>query len=522
MSDLTDIVQSPPSTVGELPPEFVGLLSELWTRGQLGLCLTDSQGTIVAVNAAFCTALGRSPAELVGASCMALIAAEASVQGSLAHTSFINGDDAAMAGTVYMHKSGRPLFTHVTDTRVRLRDGRAFRLTSLVDLAGQVQGVGPLRQHQRAENFAALAADISNDFNNLLSIILGYTAFLQDSGRDAARMNTAIEGIEHAVRRAANLIRQTLHLSRRDELAFQRIESGYFVREFYRMTGETLTSGIEFFLDIEEGVPAILIDTQHFHHALANLGQKARDMIGVGGRMEVSVRAVTGEALRAKFSDAHDDDYVMLALRAEPAAIKLAEQDNQDSWEEAVWFAERRRDLSVLVVHGIMAGHRGYLDVDARSGAALVFRLYLPALTGPAPEVLPPVPVPEIPPGKFTVFLVDDEETILQTLRASLERNGFRVIEARDGLEAVTVFAERAAEISLVLIDLGLPRMSGWEAFQKIKDHAPAIKVVVMSGHLEANLKAKIIKGGACGFLQKPFAVAEALAEVKRVCALPA
>ncbi|MFA6287763.1 MAG: response regulator [Opitutaceae bacterium] len=487
----------------------------------MGLCLTDADGSIVAVNAAFCTAVGRLTDELIGASSLTLIAAEASVQGSLSHTAFINGDDAAMAGTVYVHKSGRPLFTHVTDTRVRLPDGRVFRLTSLVDLAGQVQGVGPLRQHQRAENFSALAADISNDFNNLLSIILGYTAFLQDSGRDSTRFNTAVEGIEHAVRRAANLIRQTLHLSRRDELAFQRMEPGYFVREFYRMTGETLTSGIEFSLDIEEDVPAILIDTQHFHHALANLGQKARDMIGTGGRMAVDVRAVAGDTLRAKFPDAHEDDYVMLALRAEPAAVKLAEQENQDLWEEAVWFAERRRDLSVLVVHGIMAGHRGHLEVDARSGLALVFRLYLPALTEPAPEPSPPRPVPEISPGDFTVLLVDDEETILQTLRAALERNGFRVIEARDGLEAVTVFAANAATISLVLIDLGLPRMSGWEAFQKIKEHSPAIKVVVMSGHLEANLKAKIIKGGACGFLQKPFAVPEAVDEVKRVCAQP-
>ncbi len=168
-----------------------------------------------------------------------------------------------------------------------------------------------------------------------------------------------------------------------------------------------------------------------------------------------------------------------------------------------------------------MAGHRGHLEVDARSGVALVFRLYLPALTEPVPEPLPPAPVAEITPGQFTVLLVDDEETILKTLGGSLERTGFRVIEARDGLEAVTLFAVHAATISLVLIDLGLPRMSGWEAFQKIKERSPAMKVVVMSGHLEANLKTKIIKGGACGFLQKPFAVPEGLAEVKRVCALP-
>ncbi len=439
------------------------------------------------------------------------------MQGSFAHTAFINGDNAAMAGMVYLHKSGRPLFTHVTDTRVRLPDGRVFRLTSLIDLAGQVQEGGLLREHQRAENFSALAADISNDFNNLLSIILGYTAFLQDSVRDPARLNTAVVGIEHAVRRAANLIRQTLHLSRRDEMAFQRTDLGYFARDFYRMTGETLTTGIEFNLNIKDGLPVVSLDTQHFHHALANLGQKARDMIGTGGRMTVEVCAVAGGEVRAKFTDAHQPEYVMLALRAEPAAFKLADQENEDLWDEAIWFAERRRDLSVLVVHGILAGHRGHLEVDARSGAALVFRLYLPALLDAPPE---PVvsPALEVPAGKFTVLLVDDEETILHTVKDSLEHHGFEVIEARDGMEAVHLFSAHATTISVVLIDLGLPRMSGWEAFRKIKERSPAVTVVVMSGHLEPNLKTKLLEGGAFGFLPKPFSLKEAVAEVKRAC----
>jgi CheY-like chemotaxis protein len=505
------------SKIIELPAEFTGLLGEFWSRSALGFCLTDADGGIVAVNAAFCSAVGRVASGLVGTSSMGLIAAEASVQGSLAHTAFIEGDDAAMAGLVYLHKSGRPIFTHVTDTRVHLPDGRVFRLTSLIDLAGQVQGVGPLREHQRAKNFSALASDISNDFNNLLSIILGYTAFIQDSVRDPVRLNTAVVGIEHAVRRAANLIRQTLHLSRRDELVFQRTEVGYFVREFYRMTEETLTTGIEFNLNIKERLPAVSLDTQHFHHALANLGQKARDMIGTGGRMTVEVCAVAGGDVRSKFVNARQPEYVMLVLRAEPAAFKLAEQENKELWDEAVWFAERRRDLSVLVVHGILAGHHGHLEVDARSGAALVFRLYLPALTDAPPEPVV-APAPEVPAGKFTVLLVDDEETILHTVKDSLEHNGFRVIEARDGLEAVQLFSAHAATISVVLIDLGLPRMSGWEAFRKIKERSPAATVVVMSGHLEPNLKTKLIKGGAFGFLQKPFALTEALAEIKRAC----
>ena len=505
---------------GDLTPQFGGLMGEFWARSSMGLCLADAQGTIVAVNPSFCSAVGRPAEELVGASTMRLSAPEASVQGAISHTAFIEGDDTALAGTVYVHKNGRPLFTHVTDTRVSALDGQVFRLTTLIDLAGQVQGVGPLREHQRAENFSALATDISNDFNNLLSIILGYTAFLQDSVRDPARLNTAVEGIENAVKRAANLIRQTLHLSRRDELALQRTATGHFVREFYRMTGATLMSGMRFGMNVEDELPAVSLDPQQFHHVLANLFQKSRELAGAGGRMLVSVQRAGGEEVRAKFPEAGGDSYVSVVLRAEPAAAKLADEEDVHRWEDAVQFAERRRDLAVLVVHGIMAGHGGFLDVDARSGPALVFRLYLPALGEPVLEVLPPVvTLAPVPTGGYTVLLVDDEEPLLHTLKTALEKNGFRIFTARDGLEAVTQFMKYAPELSLVLIDLGLPRMSGWEVFQKIKAHDPAMKVVVMSGHLEANLKAKIIKGGACGFLQKPFAIAEGIAEVKRVFA---
>ncbi|MBW8782906.1 MAG: response regulator [Verrucomicrobia bacterium] len=508
---------SPIATAG-LPVEFGGLFADFWAQAPLGLCLTDAKGVIVAVNAAFCETVGYAAEELVGSSLTRLLTAEASVRGSAAHQAFIKGDDSAPAGALYMHKSGRSLFVHATDTRVNLPGGRIFRLTTLVDLGLQIQGAGQLRQHQRAENFAALASDIGNDFNNLLSIILGYTAFLQDGSLDPPRLNTAVNGIEHAVRRAANLIRQTLHLSRRDELAFQRIEVGSFVREFYRMGAETLTPGMDVVLDLEEGLPAVLLDPQHFHHALANLGQKARDLTGPGGRILFTTRWTSGEEVRARFADAREPSYVMLTLCAEPSKSVLANEENPAVWAAAVRFAEKRRDLAILVVHSIMASHRGYLEVDAMSGPALIFRLYLPALlelgkgveTAVSAEVLPA-------PALRTVLLVDDEESMLHSLGSALERKGFQIIKARDGIEAVDFFKANAARIALVLIDLGLPRMSGWEAFVKIKEHTPSVSAIVMSGHLEANLKNEILKAGAKGYLQKPFAMTEALAEVNRV-----
>ena len=499
-----------PMRAGELPAEMGDLFYDFWAQAAIGLCLADVRGVMIAVNTAFCETVGYSSAELVGSSVIRLLAPEASVRGSVAHAAFMNGDDMAPNGAVYLHKNGRPLYTHATDTRVRSSDGRVFRLTSLIDLDRQTQGASQLRRHQSAENFSALASEISNDFNNLLSIILGYTAFLQDGALEANRLNTAVGGIDHAVRRAANLIKQTLQLSKRDELSFQRVFVGGFVKEFLRMTGETLATGIEVGLDLDAELPPVLLDPQHFHHALANLGQKTRDLIGVGGRMNFSTRRVAGDDVKARFPDARDPFYVVMTVRAQPAASVLAEQEAVGTWEAAVRFAERRRDLAVLVVHNIMASHRGYLEVDAMSGPALVFRLYFPAL--PEQEPVAEMPVPVDTSGlstNRTVLVVDDEEMLLHALATTLGRKGFEIIKARDGIEAVELFTANASRIALVLIDLGLPRMSGWEAFMKIKEHSPSVNVLIMSGHLEANLKYEILKAGARGYLQKPFTIKE-------------
>jgi two-component system, cell cycle sensor histidine kinase and response regulator CckA len=504
-------------SAGEVSDVVGGLLPEFWLRSPVGMCLSDDRGVIVAVNTSFAESMGYSAWELAGLHIMRLCAAESAVRVSVSHAAFIAGDEAATAENAYLHKSGRPIFAHTSDTRLRSATGRVYRLTTLIDLGRQVGGVQQIRQNQQAENFTALAADISNDFNNLLSIILGYTAYLQDGTLDANRLNTAVGGIDHAVRRAANLVRQTLHLSRRDELLFQRIVVGEFVREFFRMAGETITAGIDVKLDLAENLPPVSLDPQQFHHVLTNLGQKLSELAGERGRICLKSAHVDGPEVRARFADAREPSYLTLSLSAAPAAENLVEGERPGTWDAAIRFGERRRDLSVLVVHSIMASHRGHFEIDATSGAELVFRLYLPVISEPVASLESPAEFASAAsaPGR-TVLVVDDEETLLHALDFLLTRNGYTVIKARDGVEAVEEFTRNSHRIALVLLDLGLPRMSGWEAFLKIKDHSPRVNALIMSGHLEANLQTEILRAGARGYLQKPFAMNEALTEVNR------
>jgi two-component system cell cycle sensor histidine kinase/response regulator CckA len=498
-----------------------GISAELfpaaWEKLPFGLCLVDERGAIVTVNPAFADLLGYTRAELVGAMFTMLFPPEASVQGLAAHAAFLAGDNSALKtfGAI-IHKSGRALFAHTTDARLTLA-GRAYRLFSLIDLAREAQTEPQLRQLQRAESFAAMASEVGNDFNNLLSIILGYTTFLQDPAVDSARAATAIDGIEKAVARAANLIKQTLYLSRKIEPTFQRAQLGQLVENFCQMIGDSYGKQLTLIRSVEAALPPVAIDLYQINHLLLNLCQKARDLAGPGGRLEFSVSAVAGAELSKKFPDAREPKYDFLCIRLTPP--ENTDEDTLETFNStALGLTERVRDLSILAVHSIMSVHRGWLDVSAFPGE-LVFSLYFPV----SPEVAaePAVPAaaaaaPAAPRAERVILLVDDEETLLHALSHVLERNGCRVLKARDGIEAVEVFRLRHAEIGLVLCDLGLPRMSGWEAFMKMRDLVPTVDAIFMSGHLEENLQAEIIKSGARGYLQKPFAVSEVLTAVNR------
>jgi two-component system cell cycle sensor histidine kinase/response regulator CckA len=496
-----------------------GISAELfpaaWEKLPFGLCLVDERGAIVTVNPAFADLLGYTRTELVGAMFTMLFPPEASVQGLAAHAAFLAGDNSALKtfGAI-IHKSGRALFAHTTDARLTLA-GRVYRLFSLIDLAREAQTEPQLRQLQRAESFAAMASEVGNDFNNLLSIILGYTTFLQDPAVDSGRAATAIDGIEKAVARAANLIKQTLYLSRKIEPTFQRANLGLLVENFCQMIGDSYGRQLTLLRSAEPALPPVAVDLYQINHLLLNLCQKSRDLAGPGGRLEFAVSAVAGTELEKKFPDAREPKYVLLCIRLAPPG-KIDEDALETFNSAALGLTERVRDLSILAVHSIMSVHRGWLDVSAFP-AELVFSLYFPVSPELAAEpAAPAAAAPAVPRAERVILLVDDEETLLHALSHVLERNGFRVLKARDGIEAVEVFRLRHAEIGLVLCDLGLPRMSGWEAFMKMRDLMPTVDAIFMSGHLEENLQAEIIKSGARGYLQKPFAVSEVLTAVNR------
>jgi two-component system cell cycle sensor histidine kinase/response regulator CckA len=167
---------------------------------------------------------------------------------------------------------------------------------------------------------------------------------------------------------------------------------------------------------------------------------------------------------------------------------------------------EKGTGLGLAVVYGIVNSHHGFIEVESAPGAGTSMRLFLPAIlrTSEAPV---PFPVEEDTPQGTgeTVLLVEDEETLLTLLQTLLEENGYRVLLARDGVEAVDLFTHHRSEISIVLSDMGLPKLGGWEVLQKMKELEPKVKCILASGYLDPDLKLQMIQDGAVDFVQKPY-----------------
>jgi CheY-like chemotaxis protein len=173
--------------------------------------------------------------------------------------------------------------------------------------------------------------------------------------------------------------------------------------------------------------------------------------------------------------------------------------------------------LGLSVVYGVVNGHRGRVRVESEPGSGTTFKIYLPTLAQPESEERAPGGPGQIILVAQTILLVEDEETLRELGATTLEGEGYRVLTAKDGLEAMAVFEAHRNEIGLVICDLGLPRLSGRDVFMRMKELRPNVRAIVASGYLEPNLRSEMLKAGVIDTIQKPYDFGEMLEKIRSI-----
>jgi two-component system cell cycle sensor histidine kinase/response regulator CckA len=370
-----------------------------------------------------------------------------------------------------------------------------------------------LRQSQKMEAVGRLAGGVAHDFNNLLTVIKGYTELMLEHFGESDPLRNELDEIRKAADRAAALTRQLLAFSRQQVLAPKVLDLNTVVSNMDKLLRRLLGADIDLQTRLDPQIGRIKADPSQIEQVIMNLAVNARDAMPIGGKLTILTANVDlDEGFVREHVGARPGSYVMVSVA--DTGVGMSEEVRQRIFEPFFTTKEAGKGtgLGLSTVYGIVKQSGGYVWVASELGFGTDFRVYLPRVDATAdPGVSRQKPV-DVFFGNETVLLVEDEDGVRALVRQVLQKHGYRVLEARNGGEALLHCERYEGEIELLLTDVVLEQMSGPELAKRLLTLRPQMKVLFISGYTDDSVLKSGDLGPGTAFLQKPFTT-EALAK---------
>lgn len=373
------------------------------------------------------------------------------------------------------------------------------------------------RQAQKMETVGLLAGGISHDFNNLLSVILGNAELLLETKQDQKQQNYG-DQIKKAAWRAAQLTRQLLAFSRKQVLYPTILNLNTVVHDVGQILQRLIGDDIQIVKCLETCLGSVRADRGQIEQILMNLVTNARDAMPNGGKVIVRTRNVElGPNELARYPYARIGPYVCLSVT--DTGVGMTKEVSERVFEP--FFTTKAMGhgtgLGLATVYGIVKQSVGYIWVTSTVGMGTTFDIYLPRLD----EVAAPHWSGEeahgaYPRGTETILVLEDEEPLRQVLCESLVANGYIVLQAGRGDDAIKIARNHAGTIPLILSDVVLPDMYGPSIVAKVQALHPEAKAVYLSGYADVPVAQKLISDGAV-LLQKPLSRGDLLKKIDEI-----
>jgi PAS domain S-box-containing protein len=384
--------------------------------------------------------------------------------------------------------------------------GRIVAVASIVqDITERKTLERQLLQSQKLEAVAILAGGIAHDFNNLLTSVLGNISLALmkiGPGHNAA---PGLKDAERAAERAADLTRQLLRFSRKKPVEPSVVDLNQCIREVVSLLKHSLEPGVSLETSLDAGLWKVEADPGQLTQVVMNLCVNAWDAVGDKGRIRI---ASANRQLSRKYCrgqrDARPGDFVELLVNDDGSGMDELTQSHLFEPFFTTKEPGKGTGLGLAMVYSIVKHHHGWITVSSRRGQGSTFRVYLPRTERHATREPQPREA-DARPGKGTILLADDEEGVRKLTAAVLEHNGHRVIQARDGEEALEAFRKSRKQVRLVVLDLKMPKLSGWEALERIRRLDPQVPVILTSGCALDEERGEARARGAHAFLAKPY-----------------
>ena len=371
---------------------------------------------------------------------------------------------------------------------------------------------------QKIEAVGRLSGGIAHDFNNLLGVIIGYSQVLiKKLGPGNALLEHA-EEIEKAGQRAASLTRQLLAFSRQQVLAPAVLNLNALITDMGKMLHRLIGEDIELELKLSQAIGRVKADQSQLEQVIMNLVINARDALPQGGTLKIeTVNETLDEAYTRQHPGSKAGRFVMISVT--DSGTGMTPETLAHLFEPFFTTKERGKGtgLGLATVYGVVKQSGGYISVESEVGKGSCFKVYLPEIDEPVSVASPPPPPTETFRGTETILLVEDADALRKLAFTLLEQNGFHVLAAASGLEALKMLEGKHDKIELLLTDVIMPGINGRVLAGRLAAMQPGLKVLYMSGYTDSTIADHGVLDAGTSLLHKPFSEEALIQKVREV-----
>jgi PAS domain S-box-containing protein len=447
----------------------------------------NTEGTYLGCNQTFAERfVGRSKGQIIGHTIHDLVSDPALAERfSRSDREIIATDTSHTYELPYTLPDGTQVVLETIKTPFRDTDGQIAGLIGVSrDITERRNLEEQLRHSQKMEAIGQLAGGVAHDFNNILTAIIGYASLMQFEIDPDDPQSANVDQILQSSERAAKLVQNLMAFSRRETLAASPYVLNTIVDNIRDFLQRIITEDIHFHLTCSESVLNVCVDSGQIEQALTNLVTNARDAMPKGGRLTITTQQYElNDSFVRNYGYGIPGSYALITV--EDSGHGMDEETQKRIFEPFFTTKDvgKGTGLGLAIVYGIVKQHRGFITVSSEPGKGTAFRIYLPIVHMESEIDRKTAEAAPLEKGTETILVVEDEPTVRCVVETTLRKFNYTVISAEDGQDAVYKFVANSNKISLVLMDLVMPRMNGKDAADEIRRIDPDMKILFTSGY---------------------------------------